>query len=505
MTWFTISSVLSKLASVVAQLLLAKLLFQSDFGLYAAALGVAGFVTAFRDAGITTYLVRYGVREYARLAAPVFWLAMAVNLIGALALTGIGLYFQFLGPAASATAGASSDVSPLADPRFPAMLYVIALSMPLGTPGAVMRTKMRMNLQFRELSILGFATAMLRYVGSVLLALGGVGALSFVLPILAIAIVEWVWSQFSTRDTHWWGRPALRTWPAMIRETKWLLLGTLGSVVYNMGAYFAVSFFVSATIVGVYFFAYQMTQQVCALITANLQQVLAPVLVHLDEQTDRLRSAGVRTLRVLSAFAVPLMIGQAVVIEPVEQLVLSGKWREAVVPIMLFGALTPMALTWGLTYSIYTSKGRFQAWAWWSVFEGALVTLAAVAAAWLWGSPLAISLATAVSMLVTRTAMTVAAMKLIGVSTRDTLFECGAPWIIGLLAGAATLGISTVAFERTGVWTNTANLFVSGALFCVLYAAGLRMLLPVTLRESLSMVPARFRPLASLMMGFRSA
>lgn len=495
----TITSLAARAASVVAQLLLARLLAKSDFGIYAAALGVAGFVTAFRDAGVSIYLVRYGLRDYKRLAAPVFWLAMAVNVAGGVVLAGIGLYFQF-GPGS----GGAVEGSTLHDPRFPAMLYVIALSMPLGTPSSVLRTKMRLDLQFKQLSLMGFSSAMLRYVGSVLLALAGVGAMSFVLPMLAIAVLEWVWSQVCTRDRSWWGRPALSTWPEMIRETKWLLLGTLGSVVYNMGAYFAVAYFVPAAVVGVYFFAYQMTQQVCALITANLQQVLAPVLVHLDEHTERLRLAGVRTLRVLSAFSVPLMLGMGVVIDPLERLILGGAWREAVLPIIAFGALTPMALTWGLTYSIYTSKGRFQAWAWWSLAEGAVVTVAAVAAAAVWGSALSISLATAVAMMLTRFAMTIAAMGLLGVRPREVIIECTAPWAIGLAAGAVSMWAATEAAPGTGVASDIIKFVLAGTLFCGLYAVGLRVLQPRTVRESMSMVPAKFRPMASNIMLMRA-
>lgn len=498
----TVTSVAARGASVVAQLLLARFLAQGDFGIYAAALGVAGFVTAFRDAGVSTYLVRYGLRDYDRLAAPVFWLAMAVNVAGGVVLAGIGLYFQF-GPGA----GHAVEGSTFHDPRFPAMLYVIALSMPLGTPSSVLRTKMRLDLQFKQLSLMGFSSAMLRYVGSVLLALAGVGAMSFVLPMLAIAVTEWVWSQVCTRDRSWWGKPALATWPAMIRETKWLLLGTLGSVIYNMGAYFAVAYFVPAAVVGVYFFAYQMTQQICALITANLQQVLAPVLVHLDEHTERLRLAGVRTLRVLSAFSVPLMLGMAVVIDPLERLIL-GTWREAVLPIIIFGALTPMALTWGLTYSIYTSKGRFQAWAWWSLAEGLVVTVAAVVAAAVWGTALSISLATALAMMVTRFAMTIAAMGLLGVRPREVIVECTVPWAIGLVAGALSMWAAEAVAPGAGAATEQASdiikFLLAGTLFCALYALGLRLLQPGTVRESMSMVPAKFRPLAANIMLMRA-
>ncbi len=496
MTWMTGAAVLTKIASVLTQLLLARLLMPTDFGLYAAAIGVAGFVTAFRDAGVTAYLIRYGLRDYAGLAAPVFWLAMAVNVIGGLALVGLGFVLGMMG-----RAGEPGTESPLFSPEFPALLYVIALSMPLGTPGAILRTRMRLDLRFRELSVMSFVVALIRYVGSAVLALAGVGAQSFVLPLLAIAVVEWVWGQASTGDRACWRSPDFKRWPAIIRETKWLLLGTLGSVVYNMGSYFCIALFVGSSTVGVFFFAYQLTQQVCALITTNLQSVLAPVLVHIHDQPERLRSAALRTLRVLMIFAVPLMLGMSVTIDPVERLVLGGKWREAVMPIVIFGALTPLALTWGLTYSILTSKGRFQAWAWASLGEGILVTAAATLASATVGSALAISIATAVSMLVSRLLITLYCMRILGVGTGAVLRTvCGA-WAIGL--GAAP--ISMLAAEHFGGGHAAAEIVIAAGVFVLLFGVGVRIAMPRTVADTITVLPARFRGLAERTMRLRPA
>ena len=69
MSWMMLGSLFSRIASLVAQLGLAKLLAKDDFGLYATAIGVAGFVTAFRDSGVSMYLIRHGLRDYAKLAA----------------------------------------------------------------------------------------------------------------------------------------------------------------------------------------------------------------------------------------------------------------------------------------------------------------------------------------------------------------------------------------------------------------------------------------------------
>lgn len=484
MTWMTGAAILTKFASVAAQLVLAWLLAPRDFGLYAAAIGVAGFVTAFRDGGVTTYLIRYGVREYDSLAGPVFWFSFIINVAAAAVLAGLGLSIGVIGR----SLGLSSD-SPLLAAEFPALLYVIALSMPLGTPGAILRTKMRLDLRFRELSVMSLASSVVRYIGAMGLALSGAGAQSFVLPLLGIALLEWIWGQASTRDRAWLWPPGPARWPGIFEQSKWLLLGTLGSVVYNMGAYSLVALFVGAATVGMFFFAYQMTQQVCALITTNLQFVLAPVLVHIHDQSERLRAAALRTLRVLMIFAVPLMLGMSVTIDPVERLVLGGKWREAVIPIVIFGALTPMALTWGLTYSILTSLAMFRTWALLSLAEGALVTAAATAAAAMWGTSLSISIATAASMMLTRLWITIHSMRLVGVSAGEVVRASAGAWWIGLAAGF----IAMVAGGALCGGNSIAQLLISGTVFGVLYTAGVRLAMPDSLADSITVAPGRMR------------
>ncbi len=493
MTWMTIASLLVKVAMVLSQLVLARLLTQTDFGLYAASISLAGFVLAFRDAGVTGYLIRYGVREYGGLAAPVFWLALAVNLVCASVLVALGMILSLW----SAPEGSESAYL---HPEFPALLYTIALSFPLGTPGAILKVKMRLDLQFRQLSALLFASSLARYVSLVLFAFVGAGAQSFVLPILVMALVDWVWSQAATRDRAWLGRPRLALWPTILREVKWLLLGTLGGVIFNMGSYSVVAFFVAASTVGVYFFAYQLTQQICALITMNLVMVLAPVLVHINDQPERFRGAAVRTLRVLMLFAAPLTLGLGLTFGPIETIILGGKWRDAVIPVIIFGALSPLVPTQGLTYSVLTSAGRFVDWAVGSLAEGLIIVAAAGAAALLDGSPLMISAATALSMVFTRIAITAHTMKRLGVSRRTVAGACAGAWAIAL----ATAPVAYLAAKSLSFGNPIAEFFIAGTAFVALYGAAIRIVMPRSLAEALTMVPARFRGLAMQALNIRA-
>ena len=268
-----------------------------------------------------------------------------------------------------------------------------------------------------------------------------------------------------------------------------------------MGAYFIVAFFVSQSVVGVYFFAYQMTQQVVALITTNIQQVLAPALVHLVDEPERLRAAAVRTLHVLMLVAAPLMLGISVTIASFETLILGGKWIDAVAPIQVFGAFTPIALTWGLTYAILTSLGRFKAWAVGSVLEGVGVNLAAGAGALITGDAMGIAVATALAMCISRLSITVYSYGCLGVSALETTKACAPAWLLALACAALAMWLDASMQETHAL----VRFLVTGSVFSIGYAATVRMLLRSHLCDVLTVVPARLRPLVQRLFVLRGS
>ncbi len=215
MGWMVLGTVLAKGAAFIAQIALGIILLPEQFGVYFTALAIAGFVQVVRDGGVREVLVQRGEAHYSSLAGPVFWLAMAMNL-------GAGLLLAGVAPALSRLYG--QPLTPL--------LLVIALSLPLGTPAAVLQCRLRIDLRFGVLSRIQMVSALVRHGSTIAFALSGLGAQSFVLPLLLVALVEGVWSFWATRGVRppWMLAPRVGTWIGLLRTGWWMIFQTLANI-----------------------------------------------------------------------------------------------------------------------------------------------------------------------------------------------------------------------------------------------------------------------------------
>ncbi len=119
--WMFAGTIAGKMMSFLAQGVVGWVLTKGDFGVFATAASVAGFIAICRDAGVGQYLVQRGAAEYPRLSGPLFWLAMVFNSIAGL-LVAVSAW-------------------PLAmhvydSPELVPVLLVMALTVPMGTPAS---------------------------------------------------------------------------------------------------------------------------------------------------------------------------------------------------------------------------------------------------------------------------------------------------------------------------------------------------------------------------------
>ena len=88
----------------------------------------------------------------------------------------------------------------------------------------------------------------------------------------------------------------------------------------------------ATSVVGVYFFAYQLAMQPVLFLSEAIRRVVMPTFGMISDQPNReIRAirAGANIVGILASFLVLLL---AVVIGDIEQLVWRGRWAEAVLP-----------------------------------------------------------------------------------------------------------------------------------------------------------------------------
>jgi|GEM_PF-801843 len=449
--WMMSATILGKFVTSLAQLVLGWILAPEDFGLFAMAWGIARFLTICQDGGVRELLVQRGPGEYAALRGRVFWLAMAFNFaVGALILAAAPLLATHV----------------YEESRLVPLMWVLALAIPLGTPGSVLQAKLRLDLRFKATSAIITFSSLLRQISTVCLAMVGTGAMSFAIPAVLCAVFESVAAWRVSRDAPWLDRPMVREWPSLLGATKWLLFSSVSLVILDQGPLLVIAPVMNAAgdsagveSTGHFFWAYQMTAQLSVLLSSNIYLVLAPALQRFINEPARLREASIRALQGIMLVGAIASVLLGVVMDPLEGLLFGGKWAEATAAVFIFGLVFPFKIPQGVTHAIQIAKGRFKENAISLLLEGLLFTAAAAAGAWFAtkahdgaGSTAArIAIYAAVAMAIGRVGVTLWVMSRLGATKRRTMAVMFGPWLVAVLSALAAVGADRALDLKSGV------------------------------------------------------
>lgn len=467
--WMLAATILVKLLTFVAQIIVGAKLSKQEFGLVAMAVATAKLLSICQDAGVRDILVQHSQEEYPRLSGRVFWFAGAFNtsvaiLIAALAYPIATWYYQ--------------------SPELTQMLLILAIAMPLGTPGAILQTKLRLDLRFSATSWLMVVSAASRQISTVCFAYMSLGAMSFMYPAILCALIDSVGAWWLTRDEPWKRKAEVWSWGEVYEKSKWLIFGSMANLLIDRGPYLVmtptltrlgITVEQAKVINGVYFWAYEMTAQIGVLLSYNLQLVLTPVFSRLRDDLIRMREAAVRSLSGMMMVGSIASLGLGVVMDPLEKMIFNGKWAAATPAVMIFGAFFPFRILYGLTTAIMIARTHTRIWCLTSFAEGIAFTLAAVVAAtvtanhwvpfldcdadsmaWFTGGTLAIA----------RIFVTLRTFKDMGIERREVLADMFWPWVLTILSAFVAwyadheLKIG-LAVQRTWVGDNVTVTIVS--------------------------------------------
>jgi O-antigen/teichoic acid export membrane protein len=310
--WMVSQTMLTKVASIAGQIVVAWYLTKGDMGLVGLALGVAAIPSVLRDAGLQQILVQRHA-NFRRWVGPVFWMSLALGLISGMLLL------------ASAPIAAHLYRAPELKGLIP-MLALATLANALATvPSAAVQAALRYRFQ----SILGLTAALLTVLLNIVLAKEGFRAYSFVLPYLIIntgrAIVLWIGAP--TRITF---NLHLRRWKYLVGDSGILLTTAILGMLISQGDYLTLGLFSNKETVGIFYFAFGLSTQTLTLLTVNLGNILFPALNKLGSDQKRQVEAFLRAARVFGAIAIPLCLLQAAASDPGMRLVFKAEWYPAI-------------------------------------------------------------------------------------------------------------------------------------------------------------------------------
>jgi len=509
------NTVATRIGSFVSQIFLAWWLTKSDFGIIGIAFAISGIASVLRDGGVRQILLKHHT-EHEKLLGPCFWMALAFNTVLAILLTALAFPFARI----------------YNDQRLIMMLAIIGWSIPLGTVGGILLTKLIADMRYRDNASIMTSSAVVRYVSSVTFAYAGLGPLSFILPNALCAVVENVLALYFCRQRPWQLAPNANQWWALFLRSRWALVAALGIAGMNQGSSAMIGLEAPLEVVGIYTFTFLIVVQVGSLLSTNINQVLVPVFTRLAEEEDRKRAAVLRTLRQVSLLATFMSLGLAATYRPFESLVWRERWAASILPVQIIGAGYAINVLLCISLAVQQARGQFRAWG----VGLLLLAIGTMAAAYVgtligkpeldraiflalscktfwpyvtervWWSGVYIALASAGFGVVASLIHLCVALKPLGVGRREVVKNALTVWSLGLLAGALTIAIDTIADEPVrkifsrflgadaGVFICELLLFgASGIIFTLIYAFLVRTVVPEALAEAIQMMPARIR------------
>lgn len=353
-SWLSFSLVLGKVLIFFAQIVLGWILTEEDFGVLAIVASVIAFIRVFQDGGLSQVLVQRGKDKFQVLQGIGFWLVVGVSCVAAILLA-------IAAPFMAKTYG---------DARLTPLLLVLALTLPIGAPASFMRATLQLNLQFRIISIIVAIRFLIRSLGMIVLALLGFGAMSFVLPMLFIAIYDNVATYLCTRVKPWSETIAWSEWRSLMSDSSWVVFTAVFRGLARNGDYLILGLLISKDLVGLYFFGYQLTIQFTWLLALNLRHVFFPILSQLANQPARQAAAISRTLRMLMLVMAPTNMILAVTIGPLEELIWHQKWAGAVPLMQIFAIVSPILIFSDVVSAALASRGQFRLGGFLTCLEG---------------------------------------------------------------------------------------------------------------------------------------
>lgn len=474
--WTVGLTVLAKVFGTVGQLLLALLLTQDDFGLYAISLTFPGIGAVLCNLGLRQVLVDRQKRWRVWVNAA-FWMSLLGGVAGflvTLALTPVAMWVY----------GESL--------RLGVLMWCVAGASLATALGTVPEARLQTQLRFRAGAVIGWVSVVGALVLSVLMAWGGWGAFSFGIPYLLAAV-------FRTSAFWWLARPEmgrglqLRRWKYMLADTTYLTAANATYLVTQRADFYVLGALYPKAVVGTYSFAQNLASQTMQLLVTNLQSLLFAALNKLKDEPTRQAQGFLRASRVLLSAGAMLAVMQAAAAEPAIRLVYADKWADAIGIVQLLSVGSILGLMYAPAGSLLQAQGRFKT-TMWLTFINAAVLIVSVALGASLGEGMGAAAGFTVYWAVTAVVMVKAGLgRAIRWAGRDSLLSLfGVPLAVGLPAGCVAY-LATWAIPDTRLGHFVACLVVV-VLTPPLYLLLLRLGFRAWYDELMTVLQAVFAP-----------
>lgn len=328
-TWAVAANVVMRVFSVGVTALLARLMSQEDFGVFAVALAVYLVVASLAELGMASAV--------ARSATEPDDIAPTVASISILVGTGTGVLMAATAPVLASLLGQPEAAEPLR-----VLSICVALTGFFAVPGAQLVREFRQDRIFMA-TMVGFLVSNPILI---VMALHGGGATAFawsrVIGQIATGVVFW----FSTSHRYLPGWRRDRVRPLLMFGLPLSIANLVNWTLLNAD-YVILGRLVSAAEIGIYMIAFNVASWSTAVLGSVLNSVVVPALGRVAGDPPQLREAIVRACQLVGLVALPIGALSVALADPIVRILFGEKWLEAI-PVLavlaVYGSLYAFSL-----------------------------------------------------------------------------------------------------------------------------------------------------------------
>jgi O-antigen/teichoic acid export membrane protein len=364
--WSTAAKFSRQLMQFFFQIILARLLDPSDFGLLAMILVFSALADILKNLGLGAAIIQSNNITPVHLSSA-FWVNVSAGL-------GIFLLFQI-------SAGFISNF--YESPKLESVVRAYAFIYLIGSFNIVQESLLQKRMKFKRLFVIELIAVFVGGIISLVLAYNGYRVWALVWQYLTITILFTVliWSTSNWRPSFLFSNTAIKT----MKKFGMNLLGhDLLSFVSRNTDNLLIGKILGPVQLGIYSRAYFLMLQPINITNQVLARVMFPVLSKLQDKPEEIKRVYLKSTRLVSFILFPAITYTFVAAEPLILILMGEKWIETAFVLQIF-CVYSFADSIGVTIGwIYKSTGRTDIMLRWAVYS-VTINLTAIITGLRWG------------------------------------------------------------------------------------------------------------------------
>ena len=304
-------------------IILARLLVPQDYGLIAMTQIFFAISACFIDSGFGTALIRKNNRtelDYSTVYVTNVCLTAFFALLLCLCAPWIADFYH--------------------EPILKKIVIANAILLVLNSFNAVQATRMTINLQFKQRSIISVIVNITIGIVTIIMAFMGYGVWALIYPnFLAPVLYFFLFRKYQ----HWFPKLQFswKIWKEYFGFGSNLLLSSLLDTAFNNIYPLVIGKFYSASTLGYYTKADGYAKLPATTFQGVMGQVTFPILCSIQENENRLRDAYRRLIRASAFVVFPMLVGLAALAKPFIIVMITDKWATSIpyLQILCFGLM----------------------------------------------------------------------------------------------------------------------------------------------------------------------